>query len=123
MSKGVSMLANKDLMKGTTVTLVLKVINTRKCYGYDIIKRVKELSGDTFNLKEGTLYPILHTLENDKLIESSWSEETGQRKRKYYKITRKGKQLLGEKQKEWESFRTAVDQLLATRSKLAGGLA
>jgi len=114
------MFTNKDLMKGTTVTLVLKVINTRRCYGYDIIKRVKELSGNTFNLKEGTLYPILHTLESDKLIESSWSEEAGLRKRKYYKITKKGKLLLGEKQKEWESFRSAVDQLLATRSFLPG---
>lgn len=115
------MFANKDLMKGTTVTLVLKVINSRECYGYDIIKRVKDQSGDTFNLKEGTLYPILHTLENDKLIESYWSEEAGQRKRKYYKITKKGKLCLSEKQKEWESFRTAVDQLLATRNILAGG--
>jgi len=114
------MFANKELMKGTTVTLVLKVINTRECYGYDIIKRVKEQSGEAFNLKEGTLYPILHTLEKDQLIESYWSEEAGQRKRKYYKITKKGKRLLGEKQKEWESFRAAVDQLLATRSTVGG---
>lgn len=118
------MFTNKDMMKGTTVTLVLKIVSGRDCYGYDIIKRVKELSDETFALKEGTLYPILHTLEKDKLIDSYWSEAEGQRKRKYYKITKKGRAALDEKQKEWETFRTAVDQLLATpRSPSRGGAA
>lgn len=115
------MIQNKDLMKGTTVILVLKIVSARDCYGYDIIKRVKQLSNDAFELKEGTLYPILHTLEKDKFIDSYWSETPGQRKRKYYKITKRGRAALGEKQKEWETFRAAIDQLLATsRLSLVG---
>lgn len=81
-------------------------------YGYEMIKEIEKNSGGVFSFKEGTLYPILHGLESGRYVESYWSEQVGVRKRKYYRITDKGRQQLREKKKEWLTFRTAVDHVL-----------
>ncbi len=106
------MSADKELVKGSTVILVLGLLNRKHMYGYQIIKEIKRKSEGVFNFKEGTLYPILHSLENKGLVESYWQGEKGSRRRKYYHITAKGKSLLKEKQKDWVTFRGAVDKIL-----------
>ena len=81
-------------------------------YGYEIIKELELLSQGLFELREGTLYPILHSLENDKFVTSEWVGEEGGRQRKYYHLTKTGRAHLSEKKKEWAQFRTAVDQII-----------
>lgn len=103
---------DKELLKGSTSMMVLKSISKVDLYGYLIIKELSKSSGDVFNLKEGTLYPILHALEGKGYIESYWNEEQALRRRKYYHITSSGKKHLTEKQIEWELFTTSVNRVL-----------
>lgn len=103
---------NKELMKGSTVILILTLLERKPMYGYEMSKEMEMRSSGVLSLKEGTLYPILHTLESEGMVESYWSDGEGGRRRKYYQITKKGKEHLKEKQLEWISFRTAVDQVL-----------
>jgi len=103
---------NKELLKGSTVILILTLLNEKPMYGYEMIKEIDKNSGGVFTFKEGTLYPILHGLESEQFVVSYWSEQEGVRKRKYYRITDQGKQQLKEKKKEWLTFRTAIDHVL-----------
>ncbi|OPJ57669.1 PadR family transcriptional regulator [Clostridium oryzae] len=105
------MVINKELLKGSTVILILTLLDKKPMYGYEMIKEIEAKSEGIFTFKEGTLYPILHSLEAEKMVECYWTEDGG-RKRKYYKITKLGKKHMGEKQKEWETFRSAVDKVI-----------
>lgn len=107
------MRVNKELLKGSTVILVLSLLDREPMYGYQMIKEIEKKSSGVFQFKEGTLYPILHSLEASGMIESYWWGNEGSRQRKYYCITNKGKHCLVEKQQEWETFRSAVDKILA----------
>lgn len=112
---------NKELLKGSTTPLVLSLLNSRPMYGYEIIKVIELKSSGIFTFKEGTLYPILHSLEGDSMIESYWEEGEGGRKRKYYKITAKGKLHMEEKKDEWSIFRQAVEKILWEEVLLENG--
>jgi PadR family transcriptional regulator, regulatory protein PadR len=114
---------NRELMKGSTVILVLTVLNRQEMYGYELIKEIERTSESVFHLKEGTLYPILHSLEADGLVESSWVGDKGTRQRKYYRITKQGKTALKEKQAEWKMFRSAVDKVIVGNQNIRGILA
>jgi transcriptional regulator len=103
---------NKELLKGSTGMIVLSLLNRRAMYGYEMIKEIEQRSQNVFSFKEGTLYPILHSLEAEELVESYWEETESQRKRKYYKITEKGRRFYSEKQVEWKKFKTAVEKVL-----------
>lgn len=107
------MKVSKELIKGSTSLLVLSVLKQSDMYGYKIIKEIEKQSEDVFVLKEGTLYPILHALEEENFLESYW-EDTEGRKRKYYHITKKGLKCLKEKQQEWQVFSTSVNKVLGT---------
>lgn len=101
---------SKDLVKGTTSTLVLSVLESEDMYGYKIVKELEIRSENAFSLKEGTLYPLLHSLEDGGYVESYWVDmET--KKRKYYHITRKGKSLLNQKKEEFKEFTTTVTKV------------
>jgi PadR family transcriptional regulator PadR len=102
---------NKELLKGSTAMLILTLLGRKEMYGYEMTKEIESRSSGLFTFKEGTLYPILHTLEADKIVESYWSEQEG-RKRKYYRITDHGKKYLQTKQQEWTMFRTTVDRVI-----------
>ncbi len=102
---------NKELMKGSTAMLVLSVISGEDMYGYKIIKELEKRSENVFCLKEGTLYPILHALEEEGLLTSYWVD-VEVRKRKYYHITHKGKRQLKEKREEFKTYSTAVERVL-----------
>lgn len=103
---------SKELLKGSTVILILNLLDKKSMYGYEMIKEIEEKSSGIFSFKEGTLYPILHSLESEGLVESYWSESEEGRKRKYYKITDSGKLQLKEKKEEWNLFRSTVDKVL-----------
>ena len=103
---------DKELMKGSTATLVLTVLSKGEHYGYEIIKEIEALSVGAFDLKEGTLYPILHGLESEGHVTSKWVGKEGTRQRKYYTITKSGRSLLKEKKDQWTRFRSAMDQIV-----------
>ena len=102
---------SKELAKGSTGLLVLSVISKTDMYGYQIIKTLEVMSENVFSLNEGTLYPILHSLEKEGSLESYWCEAEG-RKRKYYKITESARRARGQK--------TRVAELLRRRFKGTG---
>ena len=105
--------ADKNLLSGSTTLLVLSLLSSGDKYGYEMIAELEARSDHTFTLKEGTLYPILHTLEKDGAVKSYEKEAPTGRMRKYYRITRKGLELLTEKRAEWEQFSHGVDQVLS----------
>jgi PadR family transcriptional regulator, regulatory protein PadR len=109
---GARLQVDKELLKGSTVILVLTLLQNRAMYGYEMIKELDDRSGGVFSLKEGTLYPILHALEDSGMVESSWQNGQGDRKRKYYSISDAGRRHLAKKTKEWALFRTAVDRVI-----------
>lgn len=102
---------NKELLKGTTEMMILKMLDREPTYGYGMIKNFELMSKGTFTFKEGTLYPILHDLEKKEHIEAYWDQYEG-RKRKYYKITDKGRGLLQEKQSEWAVFASTMKAIM-----------
>lgn len=102
---------NPDLLRGTTKILVLAVLEKKDMYGYKITREIELRSDNAFSLGEGTLYPILHTLEKEKCIESYWKELDG-RNRKYYHITKKGLRKVNALKEERVIFNRAVDKVL-----------
>ncbi|MBQ6163874.1 MAG: helix-turn-helix transcriptional regulator [Clostridia bacterium] len=102
---------SKELLKGSTPTLVLSVLDGQDLYGYRIIRELETRSENAFEMSEGTLYPILHALEKEKYLESYWEEHEG-RNRKYYHLTKKGRVALGAKKEEWKEFSTSVNKVL-----------
>ena len=105
------MAVDKGYVSGSSRMLVLNLLSEKSFYGYELIKTLKERSNDVFDMKEGTLYPILHKLENDELIVASNQEVSG-RVRKVYSITDKGIRVLSKEKEEWREFSFAVNQVL-----------
>lgn len=103
---------DKNMVTGNIKMLVLALINLGDKYGYEIIKELEAKSYGAFVLKEGTLYPILHSLEKEELVKSiSYKMETN-RVRKYYKITKKGRVYLYNKKREWIEFSSKVNLIM-----------
>lgn len=103
---------DKELLKGSTVILILTLLDRRPMYGYEMITEIEQASGGVFQFKEGTLYPILHALEANGYVESYWDQTGSARQRKYYRITDKGRRQLAAKRTEWVTFRSAVDRVI-----------
>ena len=105
------MKVDKSLMTGSTAMLILKLLSGEDMYGYQMIEELARRSEHAFELKTGTLYPLLHTLEEKQCI-SSYEREEGGRPRRYYHLERQGRALLREKFGQWESFARAVDLVM-----------
>ena len=103
---------SKELVKGSTAILVLSVISRKPMYGYQIIREIEQLSDSVFHLNEGTLYPILHSLEEENYLDCYWEDSESGRKQKYYSLTDKGKKELAKQQREWMTFSTAVAKVI-----------
>lgn len=103
----------RQMKKGVLDMLVLRLLLDEKKYGYQLIAELREKGGDIFCLKEGTLYPILYRLEEEKLIESRWSEaENRQPPRKYYLMTDRGRDALKEMYQVWRHIADSVDNII-----------
>jgi transcriptional regulator len=98
-------------LKGTLPTLILQVLNREPNHGYRIAQHIKATSKGVLDFKEGTLYPALHKLENDGLIESYEQVENG-RTRRYYRLTEKGHRTLEKEREEWKQVSKAVSFIL-----------
>lgn len=103
---------NRELLKGSTVVLILSQLEKEPMYGYQLIKEIERSSGGVFQFREGTLYPLLHNLESEGMLEAYWSQAECARRRKYYRITDKGRKRLQAGSEEWKLFRSAVDRVL-----------
>jgi PadR family transcriptional regulator PadR len=103
---------NKELMKGSTTILILTLLSNTDMYGYQITQELKRRSDNTFDMKEGTLYPTLHALEKSGAVESYWLDSAEGRRRKYYKITDDGQELLSDKRREWSAFAQAMNNII-----------
>lgn len=106
------MAIDKSLITGNTTTLILKLLEEQDMYGYQMIETLAKKSNDTFTLKAGTLYPILHGLEKDGRLDSYEEKADNARVRKYYHLTSKGKKLLQEKENDWKEYSSAVNNVL-----------
>lgn len=101
------------MKKGVLDMLVLRLLKTEAKYGYQIIQEMKEKSEETFLLKDGTLYPILYRLEDEKLVISKWSEALGKQvPRKYYEITEAGLKALSEIETVWNRISDGVEKIM-----------
>ncbi len=110
------MAQGRELMKGSTDSLLLYLISQQPMYGYQIIKELERRSQGYFRFKEGTLYPALHRLERAGLILGKWQVLPSGRQRRYYHITGKGHSTLIEKRNQWQDFLAAMNLVLRPAS-------
>lgn len=104
-----------DLVRGHLDMLLLAVVESAPAHGYSISEELRRRSDDALALPEGTVYPALHRLERQGLLTSGW-ETVGGRRRRVYRVTRKGEKALGIKRAEWGQFTRAVQSVLGGRA-------
>jgi DNA-binding PadR family transcriptional regulator len=108
---------SRELLRGSLDLMILSVLAEGPAYGYSIQKRLAEASQDAVKLQAGTMYPLLHKLEADKLIRSKWERSTG-RPRKWYELTAAGNRRLHQQASEWHSYVECLRQLLPSPKSL-----
>jgi PadR family transcriptional regulator, regulatory protein PadR len=101
-----------QLRKGSTPLLILSTLQDEKKYGYQIMRELERRSEGYFSMTAALLYPTLHQMEIDGLVESEWAAGQGKRRRKYYAVTPKGRKALAESQNSWENFFQHLFQIL-----------
>ena len=112
MMKGMmNMAVDKSLITGSTSMLVLKLLEEKDMYGYEMIDNLRKKSNNVFELKAGTLYPLLHGLEDKGCVESYEQEAVG-KMRKYYRLTKEGKKQLEKRAEEWKTYSDAVIRVM-----------
>ncbi len=99
---------NKDLIAASSTPLVLAILAEEDSYGYAILQRVRELSGGRMEWTDGMLYPVLHRLERLGHVEARWEVAESGRRRKYYRITRRGRAQLAEERRQWQAVDAAL---------------
>ncbi len=118
------MAVDKSLISGSTSMLILRLLEEKDMYGYEMIEGLRRKSRNVFELKAGTLYPLLHGMETKGLLRSytltdkaSQSEKAG-KTRKYYSITKEGRRALSEKKEEWIAYTQVVADVLSVGGAL-----
>jgi transcriptional regulator len=101
-----------EALKGHLDALVLATLEVGPLHGYAVIERLRGRSEGAFDLAEGTVYPVLHRLEAEGLLSSAWSDAAG-RRRRVYRLTRRGRTALARQRDEWRRFAGAVEAVLA----------
>lgn len=103
---------DKNLIQGSLNMLILRLLEEKDMYGYEMIDTLRRRSNDVFELKAGSLYPLLHGLEAKGFV-TSYEDGSSGKLRKYYHITKAGKKILKEKTEEWKEYANAVTSVLA----------
>ena len=102
-----------DLLKqGTLELLVLRLLRPGPLNGWDIMQRIRVVSGEVLSVTPGALYPTLHRLEERGLIDAEWTASENNRRAKFYKLTRAGRKQLTAERETWERFASAVAAVL-----------
>lgn len=112
---------SKSLVAASSKPLILGILQEGTSYGYKIIQRVKEISQGQIEWSDGMLYPVLHRLEKEKLIESKWMQSDEGRHRKYYSITKAGKEALHTEKEHWMSMNQVMHNLWLLNPSTAKG--
>ncbi|MBD3412904.1 MAG: PadR family transcriptional regulator [Candidatus Aminicenantes bacterium] len=102
---------SKTLVAASTKPVILSILASGEMYGYQIIQHVTEVSGGTLEWSEGMLYPVLHRMEKEGLIQSQWRISDNGRRRKYYHVTKLGQEELERDQKEWMQVHRILTRL------------
>lgn len=102
---------SRELIAASTRPLVLAVLSKGESYGYSIIQQVRELSGGELEWSEGMLYPVLHRLEQEKLIVGRWKESESGRKRKYYRVSASGGRAMAAERQQWLAVHDTLTSL------------
>lgn len=105
------MAIDRSLASGSTMMLLLKLLESKDMYGYEMIETLREKSENVFELKAGTLYPLLHTMEEKNYV-TCYEQEVLGKTRKYYSLTKEGKKQLRYKEEEWKAYTRAVGNVL-----------
>lgn len=105
-------MGSKDLVAASARTIILSLLLSGESYGYQIIKRVRRVSGGELEWSNAMLYPVLHSLERDGLIRSEWRMSPENRMRKYYTLTERGAAELAEERARWRGVQAALRKLL-----------
>jgi len=104
-----------ELLQGTLDLLILKALSTASLHGWDIAKRIAVVSKDRLSLKQGSLYPALHRLEDRGWVEAEWGISDAGRSAKFYRLTRLGRKQLEAEIAQWESFASAMASVIEMR--------
>jgi DNA-binding PadR family transcriptional regulator len=101
---------SKDLIAASATPLILAILRQQDSYGYELIKRIREASDDELVWTEGMLYPVLHRLEKNGLVESYWKRSEAGRRRKYYRLKEAGLAELEDHRRQWELVYTVLSR-------------
>ncbi len=107
------MAGKSDLLQGTLDLLILRTLSEGPMHGWGISLRIQEVSKDVLQVNQGSLYPALHRLEQQGLIDAEWGNSENNRQAKFYQLTRDGRKQLAEETRTWERISTAVARVLA----------
>jgi len=102
-----------EMLKGHLDMIVLAALAAGPAHGYAVIEEIKRRSGQAFDLPEGTIYPVLHRLEQAGLLASRWVTAESGRRRRVYALTRRGDRVLAERRAVWQQFSDAIGAVLA----------
>jgi transcriptional regulator len=111
MSHNTSQKLDRELKKGSAELLTLSLLEARPRHGYEIRKLIEARSEGVLKFNAASLYPLLYRLEKRGWIEGRWVEKAGQRRRRYYKLTREGKKVLASQRSTWQSFVAAINRV------------
>jgi DNA-binding PadR family transcriptional regulator len=102
---------SKDLNAASASAIVLAILQTGESYGYAIVQKVRELSGGEVEWTDGMLYPILHRLQADGLIDARWGQSETGRQRKYYHLTSRARPVMDDDRRQWRTVHLILDRL------------
>src|SRR5258708_38557396 len=102
------MASKSDLLQGTLDLLILRTLSEGRMHGWGISLRIQEVSRDVLQVNQGSLYPALHRLEQQGLIDAEWGNSDNNRQAKFYQLTRDGRKQLAEETRTWERISPAV---------------
>lgn len=107
----ISRVLDRELKKGSAELLILSLLEGRPRHGYDISKMIQERSEGRLRFKVASLYPLLYRLEERGWIAGRWIERTGERRRRFYRLTALGRKMLAAQRENWREFVDAVTQI------------
>ena len=102
----------RELLRGTLDLLILKVLAPGAAHGYTIVRRIQERSQGVLQVEEGSLYPALHRLERRRWLEAEWGTSEGNRRAKFYRLSRGGRRELAARERDWDEMATAIERVL-----------
>ena len=111
-----SKMLDRELKKGSAELFILSLVESRARHGYEISKLIEARSDGMLSFNVASLYPLLYRLEKRGWILGRWVEKAGQRRRRYYKLTKDGKKVLAAQRSTWESFVAAVSRITETEN-------